>query len=228
MDTQDDKCRGNPTSQPRSHSTTTLPNCFAAALKLTDPWHLAHLEGREYCFYSPPTTLSRIDYLLCNSALFTKMSDSYMTLPYPTMPQYPYHYETSALHKNLAFPPNSLLETLIFRKPCMRQTTLWPMLRTVQIQTCSGMQAKSSYKVGLLPSPPYTNERSLQAFRKPVTVSDMPRLSYPLTIPPTHTPWDLAQGQKRTSINGWKVKKAYINHILSYNTISLVTNQGNY
>lgn len=56
MDRQEDKHRGNPTSQSTSQPTTSLLNSFATALQLIDPWRLSHPEGREYLIYSPPTT----------------------------------------------------------------------------------------------------------------------------------------------------------------------------
>lgn len=74
-----------------------------------------------------------------------------MTLLYPTMPKYPYHYVTSAPYPPWKFgtSPNSWLENPIFRKPYMRHgwITNWPMPTTAQTSTCSGMQAKPFYEV---------------------------------------------------------------------------------
>lgn len=55
---------------PFPHHPPTAISFFATALQLIDPWRLAHPEGKDFTFYSPPHhTLLRIDYLLVNAAI---------------------------------------------------------------------------------------------------------------------------------------------------------------
>lgn len=116
------------------------------------------------------------------------------------------NFSPPPITKNWNF-PQFLAHNPISKKPCMRhgQSTLRPMPHTAQTPTCSGMQAKSYYEAGLLPSPLNTSERSSQVFGKPVAAYDMPRLNYPLTIPP----WTvtLAHGQNKRRTMGGSAKK---------------------
>lgn len=154
MDIQEDKCKGKPILQSRPRKTEMLLSSFAADLQLSDPWRLAHPEGREYSFYSSPNhTLSRIDYLLCNSTLLTNTSETLVhdiaISDHAPISLLIHGFGPSPPHGHGAF-PNSWPKAQLSRKPYKRigQSTNQPMLPTAMTPTYSGMRARLSCMEG--------------------------------------------------------------------------------
>lgn len=146
-----------------------------------------------------------------------------MALPYPTIPQYPYHNATSALHPpQFVASPNSWLKIPDLQKTLHETWTDYTSTNTLH---CSDPNlfwdiSKTLLRGKIIAFTTLYKRKVLTSFWESSDCLQHAQAQ----LSSNNTPSDREFGSrpKQTSINGRKLKNAYINHIASNNIISLV------